>query len=492
MSASTAVVVGGGIGGLCAAILTASAGIPVRLFEAAARLGGKAGTQSYQGISFDTGPSVLTLPEVFDEVFEAAGLKREECLSLTEPTPGFRYLYADGVQLDVFHELDETMASVESTLGPQARDELHAYLLVAERIWTAAAPHFVMKEAPRLTQLLAGGPSAWGAALRIDAFRSLQQAIDTQVRSEHLRQLLMRYATYNGSDVRRAPATLGCIAHVELALGGYGIKGGMYALVEALQAAALKLGVEIECNSRVQHISVSKGRVQGLRLEDGRELPASHIVVNADAGQLASSLLEAPSSRLKKTEERSMSAYTTVFQARRPSGENRRVAHTVLFPKNYHREFADIFDERKVPTEPTIYLCAQEACHGRPGWAEHEAVFCMINTPACSNQFAGDISPSTQLDLRQRLESAALINTADRLIWERTPRDLAQQFPGSQGALYGAASNSPLAAFSRPANRLTRPQGLYLASGSAHPGGGVPMVAQSGKQAARALIQHYK
>lgn len=491
MSAEAAVVIGGGIGGLCAAILGASAGVPVRLIEAEERLGGKAGSRTHEGVSFDTGPSVLTLPEVFDEIFEAAGLRREDCLQLTKPAPGFRYLYADGMQLDVFHELDETLASIEDSLGRKARDELLAYLKVAERIWLAAAPHFVMKEAPRLGQLLGGGPAAWGAALRIDAFRTLQKAIKSQVRSEHLRRLLMRYATYNGSDVRRAPATLGCIAHVELTLGGYGIQGGMYKLVEALEAAALKLGVEIDRGVRVSEIEVTRGQIHGIQLEDGQRISTRHVVVNADAGQLRSSLMKGEKTPTPP-QERSMSAYTAVLRAHRRSGKHRRVAHTVLFPENYEAEFGDIFDEKRVPREPTIYLCAQEACHGRPGWAEHEPVFFMINTPSCSDEFPGQVSDEEKRTLLHRLQKAELSTVGDALVWERSPLDLAKQFPGSAGALYGAASNSPMAAFARPANHPRRPEGLYLASGSAHPGGGVPMVAQSGKQAARALIADYK
>ncbi len=491
MSASSEViVVGGGIGGLCAAILIAAQNIPVRLLEGSRSLGGKAGTDFHEGVEFDTGPSVLTLPEVFDDVFSAARLSRADAITLTSPRPGFRYLYADGVSLDVFHGLEETLHSVEQTLGKSEALQLESYLDYARQIWEAAAPHFVMKEAPDMTRLLFGGLGAWGAITKIDPLNTLLGAIKKRVDSPHLRQLLMRYATYNGSDVRTAPATLGCISHVELALGGYGVQGGMSKLVLALKDAAYRVGVEIELNARVEEIQMRRKRVCGVKLQGGREIAAAHVVANADVAHLVDHLLAAPG-KLKEATTRSMSAYCSVYQAERRPPERKRVAHTVVFPDNYESEFRDIFDEQRIPRDPTIYLCAQEACHGRSGWTHHEPVFAMVNTPPCDDGFSGQVPDSLAPLIKRRLVQSGLLTDADAQIWQRTPRDLAERFPGSRGSLYGAASNSAAAAFNRPPNELKDLPGLYLASGSAHPGGGVPMVAQSGKQAARAVIRNY-
>lgn len=491
MKKTDVVVVGGGVGGLCAAILLGAKGRRVTLLERASQLGGKAGTQEVDGVTFDTGPSVLTLPQVFDEVLKAAGLEPREVLPLVRSSPAFRYLYPDGTCLDIHHELDATLTSVESTLGARARSEFQTYLQYSREIWDAAAPHFVMAAAPDVTSLLLGGIKSLGVVSKIDAFTSLEAAIERRVKSPHLRMLLKRYATYNGSDVRRAPATLGCIAHVELALGGYGVRGGMGQLVCALQEAARRVNVSFELSADAEEIIVTRGKVTGVRLADGRTFECAQVVANADVGHLKDRLLKADRA-LFPTGAPSMSAYTGVYRAARTSPG--RVAHTVLFPENYREEFADIFDRKRVPKDPTLYLCAQEPCHQRTGWADAEPVFAMMNAPSLSDSKARPLAGEPQEEdirsrIEERLQKTGLLSSGDACVWWRTPSDLARQFPGSGGAIYGAASSERTAAFRRPPNRVKRIAGLYLASGSAHPGGGLPMVAQSGKQAARAALE---
>jgi phytoene dehydrogenase-like protein len=153
-----------------------------------------------------------------------------------------------------------------------------------------------------------------------------------------------------------------------------------------------------------------------------------------------------------------------------------------VFPEDYLQEFADLFDRDAPPADPTVYLCAQEACHGRAGWPDEEPVFVMANVPAGHD---GDCAELREV-VRARIARAGLAAAEDALVWERTPAGLAEAFPGSRGSLYGAASNSAFAAFRRPPNRVPGVAGLYLASGSAHPGGGMPLCARSGLAAADA------
>jgi 1-hydroxycarotenoid 3,4-desaturase len=485
-----AVVVGAGVGGLAAAVALAARGVRVRVLEAGARPGGKLGIATVDGVEVDTGPSVLTLPDTLDRTFRLAGSSLADELELREPSPAFRYLYPDGTELDVHPRAEETLASVARTLGPAAADELARFLAYAGRIWAAAAPHFVYGAAPSIGALARGGPASLALLPRIDPLRTMFGAIRARVRDERLRWLLARYATYNGSDVRRAPATLNCIAHVELAMGGYGVRGGMYEVVRALVRCAERLGVEIECGARVERILLRHGAVAGVRTMDGREHRADAVVGNADAAHVLGELVDADRRARSSPAPPSTSGWVGILRARRRTGEAARIAHTVLFPRAYLDEFADLFDRGRPPREPTVYLCAQEAAHGRGGWAEHEPVFVMANAPA---EPADGARPAEAWDalcgtVLARLDAAGLRAPGDELVWERTPGDLAAQFPGSRGSIYGAASNSPFAAFRRPANRVAGVRGLYLASGSAHPGGGVPLCVLSGHAAADALL----
>ena len=479
------VVIGAGLGGLAAAIEAAHGGAEVTILEALDRPGGKAGVETRDGVSFDTGPSLLTLPEIAWGLLDRVPGGRDR-LRLVRPRPAFRYRYPDRVELDVFIELEETLAGVERVLGRGARHELADFLTYARRIWEAAAPPFLFGPAPSFRRAL--GLDELRALAQIDPLRSMNAAIRAQVREPHLVALLQRYATYNGSDVRSAPATLNCIAHVELALGGFGVEGGVGALVLALVATATDLGVTLRCGLPARRLLAAGGRVCGVETDEGL-LPAEAVVVNADPAHLARDLLPAAHrAAVVPAPEPSMSAWTGVFQARR---QPHRAAHTVVFPLNYEAEFIDLFDEGRPPRQPTVYASAQSVAHNRPAWPDHEPLFVMINAPAEPVQGRSDPARSAGLaDLaRGRLVEAGLLDPQDRLLWERDAAGLAAQFPGSRGAIYGAASNSRFAAFQRPANRCDKLPGLYLASGGAHPGGGMPLVMQSGRLAAAALLE---
>ncbi len=470
-------VVGAGLGGLCAAISLASRGANVDLFEAAPVAGGKAGTVCIDGVHVDTGPSLLTLPEAFDAALAPAGVTLADLVTLVRPDPAFCYRWPDGVELPVFIEAERTLQSVRRVLGDSARAQLADFLAYAARAWEIGAPRFIFAPGVDLTELFS--PRALAGLAALDPFRTMEAAITNRVREPHLRDLLRRYATYNGSHPGRAPATLNCIAHVELALGGFGVQGGIHVLIDALVALARQRGVTFHLGTPVTRLRTAGRRIVGLEVE-GATHDADAVICNADVGHLTATLLPGGASGLPATVEPSLSGWTGIFRA---SGTV-TAAHTVLFPANYPEEFTDLFERRRPPADPTVYASAPAVAHGGDRWSDAQPLFTMINAPAGWNGTCDELAALA----RARLMAAGMIAEADPLPWTRTPRELAARFPGSQGAIYGSSSNGMFAAFKRPPNRLSGVPGLYLASGSAHPGGGMPLCALSGKNAADACL----
>jgi len=482
-----AIVIGAGIGGLSAAISLASAGVSVTVLEAAPRAGGKADTVTLDGLALDTGPSVLTMPDVFDALFRKAGSSLDTEVTLTRPDPAFRYVYPDGVVLDVFHEQERTEASVARTLGSDAAKDFSAFLAYSRVIWDTASPEFVYGPSPTLGQLMMKGPRALAQMAKIDGLSKMGRAIDKRVRSSHLRWLFARYATYNGSDPRSAPATLNCIAHVELGLGGFGVKGGVHALIGAMQRTAERLSVVFRFNEPVREVLFSGKRVAGVRTELGTH-EADLVVANTEAAHLYRDL--APHLRGgPNDDDPSTSGYNAIV---RTAKSDARAAHTVLFPGEYLDEFRDLFDKKRAPVAPTVYLCDEAHCHGVDAWGTDAPVFLMANAPALTHDQEVREEEWRHLgtELVSRASVAGLLSPDAKVLWTRTPAELAQRFPRSRGSLYGAASNSSMAAFKRPSNRVR--EGLYLASGSAHPGGGMPLAALSGSEAAREALRELK
>jgi phytoene desaturase len=491
-------IIGAGMAGLSAAISLAACGHQVTVFEAAPCTGGKVGTATCDGVEFDTGPSLLTLPGLIDEVFQLAGTSLADELELIRHQHAFRYLWPGDQQpegrppsstsLDVHFAPKDTRTSIKETLGNKAADEFDAFLEYARRIWEAAAPNFVLGDAPSFGSVVKLGLGSLSKMMAIDPMNTMARGIEKRVQTPELRDLFMRYATYNGSNPFKAPATLNCIAWVELGLGGWGIEGGIYELARALERVARRQGVEFRLATRVTGVEVDGGAVTGVRTDLARH-PCDAVVVNADISHLLDDLLPTTLNHdLARPETASMSGWTAMVRARRRP-DSQRPPHTVLFPERYDDEFTDIFERDRPPQTPTVYLCAQEKAHRRDGWKDHEPLFVMANAPAEPEH--APRAPQMWANLRDavmvRLHQMNLIEPDDVIIWERTPTDLASQFRGTRGSIYGAASNSKFAAFRRAPNRVDAVPGLYLASGSVHPGGGVPLCVQSGKTAAQAV-----
>lgn len=486
------VIVGAGMGGLAAALsLCRNPSWEITVVEALNRAGGKVGWHRADGVVFDTGPSLLTLPAVVEHLCEEAGCQLGERINLRRPRPAYRYRFADGTNIDIGHSPEETAANIAEVLGERSAREFRTFLEYARKIWEVAAPHFVWGEAPSFGGMLKLGIRALRKFRAVDPLRTMDEAICAQISDWRLRDFFRRYATYNGSDPRQAPATLNCICWVEHGLGFWGVEGGMRNLVQSLVALAEENGVDFRFGTPVRSIDRRGDRFQidG----DGVELDSDAVIVNADIGHLLDELAgSGVETGLSHFDSLSMSAWTAVIRAsRRPADE--RPAHTVVFPeRDYLEEFADIFDRKCPPKLPTIYLSAGEKAHGVDGWDDEEPIFVMINTPPVDpgKKNSMDWQKYEQKILR-RLRKLGLIDSGDSVVWRRTPEGLAGQFPGSRGSIYGAASNGRMAAFRRPSNRVDEVPGLYLASGGAHPGGGVPLAMQSGIQAARELAACY-
>lgn len=484
-------IIGAGLGGISAAIHLAAKGLSVEVFEAQSTPGGKAAQVCLDGVWADTGPSVLTMPHTLDELLRIGGTSLDEAIKLIEPTPSFRYDYTDGCIIDVYPKLEDTLDEVEKKLGKKHKVEFETFLSYAKNIWNASAPHFLYGPAPTWASMIQLAFRHFSLITKVDPLRSMNKAIYTYISSPHLRMLLQRYATYNGSDPRVAPATLNCIAHVELALGGFGVQGGIHTIISTLVDCAQKLGVRFHFNTHVQKIILEKKIVKGIILNDGSTIRANNIVSNTDSAFLKHQLLPAQQHTIRIPQPFSMSGWTGIFRAK---DNIERVAHTVVFPENYQQEFSDIFDKNIPPRDPTVYLCAQSTCHHRKGWSNAQPVFAMINTPPEPPN-----NPSSKYqwqDVQNKVESILIHrkwkNKEDRFLWTRTPTELALQYPGSRGAIYGASSNNRFAAFTRPPNSIPQISGLYLASGSAHPGGGMPLALLSGKAAGEALLRKVK
>jgi phytoene desaturase len=492
------VVVGAGLGGLAAAARLAALGHDVTVCEQAPVVGGKLGVLARDGFVFDTGPSLLTLPAVYRDLFLATGGPLEAEVPLVPVDPVCHYRFADGTGLDMPNgPRSRIVRAWDEALGTGAGADWKAFSLRAGAIWDATretflespldGPRTLARQATRLHDLRTVAP-----------WRSLRGLGRQYLRHPHQRVWLDRYATYTGSDPRRAPAALATVPYVEQTFGAWYVEGGLRRLGDAVHARAVDRGAKIRTGEAVAEILLDGGgrRVGGVRLAGGERLAADVVVANADAAHVYGDLLPPvvaarPLAALRRAEP-SLAGFVLLLALR---GRTPGLAHhTVLFPEDYDDEFDSVFGTgphrrsgpRPVP-DPTVYVSAPDDPALRPD-DDSEAWFVLVNAPRHSpGHPSGKGVDWDAPGLRETYADRVLevmagrgLDVRDRVLWRevRTPADLERATGSVGGSIYGTSSNGARAAFLRPANRSPVP-GLFLVGGSSHPGGGIPLVGLS-------------
>jgi phytoene desaturase len=481
---SRIVVIGAGVGGLAAAARLGRLGHEVTVVEAQPVVGGKLGTYERDGFRFDTGPSLLTMPQVLRDLFEDTGGWPGN-LTLSPLSPTARYRFADGTSVDATSDLDEFCRRLDSAFGRGNGDDWRRLMARAARIWDVTREPFL--ESPldgtrTLASLAMRRPRDIGT---IAPGRSLRGLGRRYLRDARLRMLLDRYATYTGSDPRKAPAALAVVPYVEQRFGGWYVEGGLRRIADALRDRTLECGATLLLGTRVTRIETEAGRASGVRLADGGRLPADVVVANTDAATVYGELIDVPrAARRLGRATPSLSAFVLLLALR---GRTDGLAHhTVLFPADYDAELDAVFGRTAEPVpDPTLYLTRPDDERVHP--AGHEALSALVNAPrhgsgpGAIDWRAPGLAASYADHLVDLLDGHGL-DVRNRILWSEaiTPADLEERTGAVGGAIYGTSSNGAAAAFLRPANRSPAP-GLFLVGGSSHPGGGLPLVALSAR-----------
>lgn len=490
------VVIGAGVGGLAVAARLAVAGRRVVVCEQAAEVGGKLGVHRANGFAFDTGPSLVTLPYALDDLLTVTGVDRRDVLDFRRLDPVARYRFGDGTWFDAPAGAGEFEDAVEALRPGNAR-QWRSFYERAGRIWDATrgpflesplcGPWDLVKQSVRINDLRTIAPH-----------RTLRSLASSYLDDPRLVSFVDRYATYTGSDPRRAPAALASVVYAERHFGAWYVDGGLRRIADVLLERCLALGVEVRTGGDVVEVMVEQGRAAGVVLADGIRIAASTVVANADATDLYERLVPPGNERRKAQRalrrcEPSLSGFVVCLGIVGPSSVTAH--HTVLFAGRYDDEFDAIFGPSPEPVDdPTIYISNPADDAVRP--PGHEAWFVLVNAPRHSSMGDGPDGIDWRVEGRAEAYADLIVGRlAERgvdvgakvaLREIRSPADLEERTRASGGSIYGTSSNGPRSAFLRPSNRSPVP-GLFLVGGSSHPGGGLPLVLLSA-QITAALI----
>lgn len=510
---ASVVVIGAGIGGLAAAIRLAAQGKSVTLCEKNSRTGGKLNTWTVthpfrpcgRPYHFDLGPGLLTLPLVFADLFAVAGADVRNHLQITRLNPVSKFIWPDGTELALPDTSDSLLKNI-STVFPGDEDGVNALLRYGEKIWRLSGEFFLTRS-PEQALRGDGAFNPFNALkmltlpFRIGMFRKYAARVDAHVRSPRLRDVFYQYAMYAGASPFRAPATLGVIPYVELGMGAWYVQGGMYRIAAALEALARSLGVNVRLDTPVRRVLVEgtgeDRRAVGVETADGQVIRSDAVIVNADVVYAYRHLIDAPhrptftNARLD-TFEPGGSAFVLLLGV---EGTYPQLAHhTKFMPNDYAAELRAIFDRGAVPDDPCIYVCAGTRSDPTRAPEGCESLFVLCSAPPLDGSIDWGIEgPKYRDRILHALEHRfGLTDLSKRIAVERmiTPADMQLMYNANAGSIYGISSNGMKQAFLRPPNRDRDIRGLFFAGGATHPGGGLPLVALSGKIASELALEY--
>lgn len=468
-------IIGAGIGGLAVAVRMARRGYAVNVFEAAHQPGGKIGEWRSEGFRFDTGPSLFTLPELLNEILDPdlqLPLIKLEILS--------RNFFDDGTVLDIPADPEMFSKTVALATGTDAL-VLRNYLIHARKVYQLTAPAFIFRSLHDWSSLfkIQNLRYLWQWP-RLHAFSTLHRFNSKRLKQPKLIQMMDRFATYNGSDPYRTPATMAVIAHLENNLGAWLPRQGMRSIVDALVQQALRLGVSLHLATSIERVEPVS---QGFKLWAGENHHYfNKVISDVDIHQFYSRLL--PDQRMLKrisTTERSTSAMIFYWgiAARFPQLD----IHNVLFSSNYREEFDNLFNQKQISPDPTIYIYISSKIidSDAPGGCENW--FVMVNAPENAGQDWEAMRSQTRKNVIRKINQTLGTDVEPMIKTERHLDPIAiEALTGSwRGSLYGASSNNRFSAFARHGNRHAVYRDLYFTGGSVHPGGGIPLCLASAK-----------
>ncbi len=484
-------IIGSGIAGLSAALRLRRLGYEVTVFEAHTGPGGKLDEISQDGYRFDLGPSLFTMPQYIDELFELFDENPRDHFNYLKKETLCNYFWTDGTRFQTPAEREQFITAF-STSFKENPAKVRQFLEDNELKYELTAPLFLERSLHRLKTYLNGiTVKAIAKIYRLDLFKSLYQTLQSYFKNPKSLQFFSRHATYNGSSPYQTPGIMSLIPHLEMHFGTYYPEGGMRSITESLYQLAIRHGVHFHFDEKVTRIDLNKGKVIGLSTAKCSYL-FDIVVSNMDVVPTYRKLLtgiKAPEKTL--AQERSSSALIFYWGIQKTFKE--LDLHNIFFSDSYEEEFNCIFKKKTLSEDPTVYVnisskhTASDAPEGGENW------FVMINAPGNYGQNWEELIDLSRERILNKLSLLLGVNIQELIetefVWD--PRGIEAKTDSFLGALYGAASNDRMAAFLRHPNRAPQISNLYFCGGSVHPGGGIPLCVQSGKIVSELINEDY-
>lgn len=485
-------VIGGGLGGLSAAISLAQNGYTVSLYEKNEHLGGKLNRLEQDGFGFDLGPSILTMPHIFDKLFRGSGKRMADYVPMTRLNREWRSFFPDGTALDLYGDL-RLMERANPSLTRNDIKEYHSFLKYAKRLYDTTEAGYFEKGLDSAKEIIA--QQGIIASLRgFDLTSTVHEAISKRINNPHLRDMLSYFVKYVGSSPYEAPAVLNMMIYMQHAQGCWYIPGGMHKLAEGLTKLAVEAGVQIHTGMGVVQAHASKGgKITGVELEDGSLKTADYYVSNMEVIPFYKKMVAADGKFVRKLEKKfEPSSSGLVLHL----GINKTYPflnhHNFFFSGNLKEQMEKVFKKHELPDDPTIYVVNANKTDPAQAPPGHENLKILPHIPYIQdNPFTADDYLQFEQRVLGKLERMGLDGLRDHIvtrdIW--TPHDIERTYGSDRGAIYGTVSDKKKNKGFKHQKQSELYDNLYFVGGTVNPGGGMPMVTLSGQQVSDKIVR---
>jgi phytoene desaturase len=485
------VIVGAGLGGLACALHLAATGREVIVLERESGPGGRAGRLSVAGFEFDTGPTVLTAPELIAETLGAVGERLDDWLTLTRLDPAYRAHFPDGTTLDVHTDRDAMAAAITELCGSFEADGYRRFVAFAERLWRLERDAFIARNLdgplalvnPALLKLvLAGG------------FRRLADRVGDFFDDPRTRRIFSFQSLYAGVAPQEALALYAVISFLDAVSGVYFPRGGVHALPQALAGAAIKHGVSFRYETTATRVETYAGRARAVHTEAGERIPADVVVLNPDLPIAYRTLLPATRTPAKVRRLRYSPSCVVIHVGSRQR-YSKIAHHNLHFGRAWASTFADVVTSGRMMRDPSLLVT--NASRSDPSLAPDGSETYYILAPVPNLDSGGPSALAWREGLGERyadelvrtLESRGYRGLADSVVTRRviTPADWLDSGHAA-GTPFAAAHTFGQTGPFRPGNLHPGLSNVVFVGSGTQPGVGVPMVLISGKLAAQRVV----
>lgn len=488
----TVVVIGGGLGGISAAIALAQSGYKVDLYEKNDHIGGKLNRLEREGYGFDLGPSILTMPFIFERLFLVSGKHMEDYVPIQKLDLQWRSFFTDGTTIDLYEKLYD-MKKENPFLNDQDMKEYREFLEYAKSLYEVTSKGYFDKGLDTLTDILSyHGPVS--ALKDFDIFSTMSSAIEKRISHPHMREMLKYYIKYVGSSAEDAPAIMNMLAYMQHDLGLWYVPGGMHKLGEGLRRLANEEGVVIHTGEEVVKLNRDQKKgIHSAELIDGSLIEADYFVSNMEVIPTYQSLLNEEKKLIEKLEKKyEPAASGLVLHLGVDKLYPQLAHHNFFFSGDSKENYETVFHRHELPEDPTIYLVNVNKTDASQAPEGHENIKVLPHIPYIQDKpFTGEEYAALRERVLIKLEKMGLTDLREHIVFEDMwlPEDIQQMYYSHRGAIYGVAADK------KSNNGFKHPKhselydNLYFVGGSVNPGGGMPMVTLSGQQVRDIIVK---